>query len=206
MNNIIGSQNIDVKFEHIKTFTLLHGELPAHFIGEFNNYLDVNGKIDLNDDIPKGLMNLLKGTGRSFVSLYAEQLPLSMEGNSFENVPVECVGMGVVEKSEKMYTHPIDYDTDFTTKSISFTSILNLSVPKQINSDVKNNQGYLYFNWGTNTQADQISLRPKQEKFIQPVVGRFVTFPSWLKHTTIPFDGEGTLKMLVANFKIKFTV
>ena len=88
----------------------------------------------------------------------------------------------------------------------SFTSLLYLNVPKQISTKTKSNNGYTYFNWGSNTQVDQISLRPRQEKITVPAVGRFILFPSWLKHMTIPFDGEGVLKTLVANFKVRFTI
>ena len=120
----MSSETIDVKFEHIKTFSFLHGELPIHLVDEVNNYVDEKGEINLDDDTPKGLCNLLKASGQSFVGLYSEQLPLSMDGNSFENVPVECENMRIIEKTERTYTHLLDYDTDYTTKSISFTIII----------------------------------------------------------------------------------
>ena len=202
----MSSETIDVKFEHIKTFSFLHGELPIHLVDEVNNYVDEKGEINLNDDTPKGLCNLLKASGQSFVGLYSEQLPLSMDGNSFENVPVECENMRIIEKTERTYTHLLDYDTDYTTKSISFTSLLYLKVPEQINVNNKHSGGCTYFNWGTNTQADHFSLKPKQDKFTVPQVGRFILFPSWLKHSMIPFSGDGALRVLLANFKVRFTL
>ena len=139
----MSSETIDVKFEHIKTFSFLHGELPIHLVDEVNNYVDEKGEINLDDDSPK---------------------------------------------------------------SISFTSLLYLKVPEQINVNNKHSGGCTYFNWGTNTQADHFSLKPKQDKFTVPQVGRFILFPSWLKHSMIPFSGDGVLRVLLANFKVRFTL
>ena len=46
----MSSETIDVKFEHIKTFSFLHGELPIHLVDEVNNYIDEKGEINLNDE------------------------------------------------------------------------------------------------------------------------------------------------------------
>tara|TARA_Y100000817_G_scaffold287687_1_gene256402 strand:- start:376 stop:984 length:609 start_codon:yes stop_codon:yes gene_type:complete len=202
----MSNETIDLRVEHIKTFSLLHGELPMHLAQEMNEYVDANEKIDINDDTPKGLCKLLESSGQTFLGFYSEQLPLSAEGNSFENVPIDCDNMRVVQKTENTYTHLLDNDTDYTAKTISFTTALFLKVPEQVNADNHSIGGYTYLNWGINTRADHLSLKPKQDKFIIPKIGQFILFPSWLKYSFIPFTGEGTLRVLLAKFNVRFSV
>ena len=33
---------IDLKFEHIKQFSFIHGQLPLNFVDEANQYFDIN--------------------------------------------------------------------------------------------------------------------------------------------------------------------
>ena len=197
--------NIDLRFEHIKTFSFLHGQLPTNMVDEFNGYSNGNSTINLEDDIPKGLCNLFKSSGRSFVSMYSEQLPLG-GGSSFENVDIKCKSMKVVDKSKNSYCLPMDCDTDYTTRSISFSTMLFFKVPEQVNDDTQHHMGHAHFSWGVNTAPDHLSLRPKQDKFIVPKVGRFVVFPSWLKHSVLPFEGDGVMRVLLANFNMGFSV
>ena len=56
----MSSETIDVKFEHIKTFSFLHGELPIHLVDEVNNYVDEKAEINLDDDTPKDCVIYLK--------------------------------------------------------------------------------------------------------------------------------------------------
>ena len=55
----MSDKTIEIKVEHINTFSLLHGELPIHFVDEINKYIDNNNEINLKDDVPAGLCNLL---------------------------------------------------------------------------------------------------------------------------------------------------
>ena len=44
---------INIKFEHIKQFSFMYGELPINFVDEANQYFDVNKKVQKDDDVPK---------------------------------------------------------------------------------------------------------------------------------------------------------
>ena len=43
--------------------------------------------------------------------------------------------------------------------------------------------GCTYFCWGTNTGADHLVLKPKTDRYVVPEEGKFLIFPSWLKHS-----------------------
>ena len=94
---------------------------------------------------------------------------------------------------------------DFNNDSLIATALF-LKVPEQVNADNHSIGGYTYLNWGINTRADHLSLKPKQDKFIIPKIGQFILFPSWLKYSFIPFTGEGTLRVLLAKFNVRFSV
>ena len=64
--------------------------------------------------------------------------------------------------------------------------------------------GCTYFTWGINTGADYLTLKPKQDRYVVPKVGKFLIFPSWLKHSVAPFYGPGERRTLSANFRVPF--
>ena len=45
--------------------------------------------------------------------------------------------------------------------------------------------------------ADVLMTKPKQDKLVTPVVGRFVVFPSWITWQPIPFSGDESLRILL---------
>ena len=49
-----------------------------------------------------------------------------------------------------------------------------------------------------------IKSKPKTEQFVIPEEGKFLIFPSWLKHSVGPFYGEGERRTLSANFRVPF--
>ena len=96
---------------------------------------------------------------------------------------------------------------------MAFSIILYCKVPPQISYEGRGNKvhsnggatdGCTYFTWGTNTGADHLVLKPKTEQFVIPEEGKFLIFPSWLKHSVGPFYGEGERRTLSANFRVPF--
>ena len=47
-----------------------------------------------------------------------------------------------------------------------------------------------------------MQLRPVTESYEQPVAGRLIIFPNWLKHQVFPFFGEGERRSLAVNWNI----
>ena len=172
-------------------------------------------KMNLEHDTPKGLANLLASCGRSFLQSYSSQLQLSTEdgSNTFANANIDCFSMWTVHSYEGDYNPLHDHDVGYDQKTMSFTAILYCKVPPQIASLGDSTQmhsnggatdGCTQFVWGTNTASEYLSLKPRQERFIVPKVGKFTIFPCWLKHSVAPFYGEGERRTLSANFRVPF--
>ena len=94
---------IDLKFEHIKQFSFIHGQLPLNFVDEANQYFDVNKIVQKDDDVPKALTNIFKNATQTYLSLYSDQIPLSLEGDRLINIPVDCSELKLMELNEKTY-------------------------------------------------------------------------------------------------------
>ena len=198
---------IDLKFEHIKQFSFIHGQLPLNFVDEANQYFDVNKKVQKDDDVPKALTNILKNATQTYLSLYSDQIPLSLKNDQIVSIPVDSSEMKIMEINEKTYTHPINGDTDFSKRQILISSLLFLKVPSDFDEKKINDlDGKIYFNWGANSMADVLMTKPKQDKLMTPVVGRFVIFPSWIPWQPLPFDGDETLRILSSKFTVSYTM
>jgi len=52
------------------------------------------------------------------------------------------------------------------------------------------------------TRKDVLQLRPVTESYEQPIAGRLLIFPNWLKHQVFPFFGEGERRSLAVNWNI----
>ena len=78
---------IDLKFEHIKQFSFIHGQLPLNFVDEANQYFDINVIVNKDDDVPKALTNILKNATQTYLSLYSDQIPLSISSGIIPSLP-----------------------------------------------------------------------------------------------------------------------
>ncbi len=198
---------IDIRFEHIKQFSFMYGELPINFVDEANQYFDINVIVNKDDDVPKALTNILKNATQTYLSLYSDQIPLSLKNDQIVSIPVDSSEMKIMEINEKTYTHPINGDTDFSKRQILISSLLFLKVPSDFDEKKINDlDGKIYFNWGANSMADVLMTKPKQDKLMTPVVGRFVIFPSWIPWQPLPFDGDETLRILSSKFTVSYTM
>ena len=59
--------------------------------------------------------------------------------------------------------------------------------------------GFVNFTYGLNQTADPERLRPSQSRYIMPVPGKLLLFPSWMQHTVYPFFGEGERRTVAGN-------
>jgi hypothetical protein len=59
--------------------------------------------------------------------------------------------------------------------------------------------GFINFTYGLNQTADPERLRPSQSRYIMPVPGKLLLFPSWMQHTVYPFSGEGERRTVAGN-------
>ncbi len=91
--------------------------------------------------------------------------------------------------------------------------ILYLKVPEAIEKKVSGDQvnlnnnsggvdGFTYFSWGNNGRADTKILRPATDEYVKPEVGAMYIFPNWLRHSVMPFFGEGERRTFSANINV----
>ena len=122
--------------------------------------------------------------------------------------------MWTVHSYEGDYNPLHDHDVSYDQKCMAFSTILYCLVPPQIaklgdstklHSNGGATDGCTYFNWGTNTGADHLVLKPKTDRYVVPEEGKFLIFPSWLNHSVAPFYGKGERRTLSANFRVPFS-
>ena len=173
-------------------------------------------KMNLEDEVPRSLSNLFLTVGRSYLQKYSDIIQLSQEEGtqSFLNAPIQCENMWTVNSYDGDYNPFHDHETGYNERKMSIVIILYLKVPSQIEESSHSDKS-LYFNsgtidgcthliWGVNTAAQYLELRPRQDRFVKPEVGKFIMFPCWLKHQVMPFYGDGERRTLSANFTVPY--
>ena len=170
--------------------------------------------LDRTNPTVQGLINLLGSAGRAFLKSYAGQIPMAGGASAFDKAPIDCFSMWTVHSYEGDYNPLHDHDVSYDQKCMAFSIILYCLVPPQIaklgdstklHSNGGATDGCTYFNWGTNTGADHLVLKPKTDRYVVPEEGRFLIFPSWLNHSVAPFYGKGERRTLSANFRVPFS-
>ena len=169
--------------------------------------------LDRTNSTVKGLVNLFGSAGRGFLRTYSDQVQLEGGAKSFDKAPIDCFSMWTVHSYEGDYNPLHDHDVSYGERCMAFSVILYCKVPPQIvelgkSTNLYHNggatDGCTYFTWGANTFADHLQLKPKQDRYVVPEEGKFLIFPSWLKHSVAPFYGEGERRTLSANFRLPF--
>ena len=170
--------------------------------------------LDRSHPTVQGLMNLLGSAGRAFLKSYSAQIPMAGGASAFDKAPIDCFSMWTVHSYEGDYNPLHDHDVSYDQKCMAFSIILYCLVPPQIaklgdstklHSNGGATDGCTYFNWGTNTGADHLVLKPKTDRYVVPEEGKFLIFPSWLNHSVAPFYGKGERRTLSANFRVPFS-
>ena len=169
--------------------------------------------LDRTNPTVQGLVNLFGSAGRGFLKTYSDQIQLKGGADAFDKAPIDCFSMWTVHSYEGDYNPLHDHDVSYDEKCMAFSVILYCKVPPQIvelgkSTNLYSNggatDGCTYFTWGANTFADHLQLKPKQDRYVVPEEGKFLIFPSWLKHSVAPFYGEGERRTLSANFRLSF--
>jgi len=170
--------------------------------------------LDRTNPTVQGLINLLGSAGRAFLKSYSGQIPMDGGASAFDKAPIDCFSMWTVHSYEGDYNPLHDHDVSYDQKCMAFSIILYCLVPPQIaklgdstklHSNGGATDGCTYFNWGTNTGADHLVLKPKTDRYVVPEEGKFLIFPSWLNHSVAPFYGKGERRTLSANFRVPFS-
>ena len=170
--------------------------------------------LDRSNPTVQGLINLLGSAGRAFLKSYSGQIPMAGGASAFDKAPIDCFSMWTVHSYEGDYNPLHDHDVSYDQKCMAFSIILYCLVPPQIaklgdstklHSNGGATDGCTYFNWGTNTGADHLVLKPKTDRYVVPEEGKFLIFPSWLNHSVAPFYGKGERRTLSANFRVPFS-
>ena len=170
--------------------------------------------LDRTNPTVQGLINLLGSAGRAFLKSYAGQIPMAGGASAFDKAPIDCFSMWTVHSYEGDYNPLHDHDVSYDQKCMAFSIILYCLVPPQIaklgdstklHSNGGATDGCTYFNWGTNTGADHLVLKPKTDRYVVPEEGKFLIFPSWLNHSVAPFYGKGERRTLSENFRDPFS-
>ena len=204
-------------------------ELNSHIDEHRENMADYSGNLvaqikqteksqqlslDRTNPTVQGLINLLGSAGRAFLKSYAGQIPMAGGASAFDKAPIDCFSMWTVHSYEGDYNPLHDHDVSYDQKCMAFSIILYCLVPPQIaklgdstklHSNGGATDGCTYFNWGTNTGADHLVLKPKTDRYVVPEEGKFLIFPSWLNHSVAPFYGKGERRTLSANFRVPFS-
>ena len=196
-----------------------HREKMADYSGNLVGQIKQTEKsqqlsLDRTNPTVQGLINLLGSAGRAFLKSYAGQIPMAGGASAFDKAPIDCFSMWTVHSYEGDYNPLHDHDVSYDQKCMAFSIILYCMVPPQIEKLGENTQlhdnggatdGCTYFNWGTNTGADHLVLKPKTDRYVVPEEGKFLIFPSWLNHSVAPFYGKGERRTLSANFRVPFS-
>ena len=196
-----------------------HREKMADYSGNLVGQIKQTEKsqqlsLDRSNPTVQGLINLLGSAGRAFLKSYAGQIPMAGGASAFDKAPIDCFSMWTVHSYEGDYNPLHDHDVSYDQKCMAFSIILYCLVPPQIaklgdstklHSNGGATDGCTYFNWGTNTGADHLVLKPKTDRYVVPEEGKFLIFPSWLNHSVAPFYGKGERRTLSANFRVPFS-
>ena len=201
-------------------------EFPINIIDEFNSHID-DVIIPANVTAAHGLVGQIsrdersaqltidhndKGVGKQFSDV------LLKLGETYMEKVTGIKSKTAMETMWSVHSYEGDYNPihDHGTRTpMGLSCILYLKVPPQIEKlgnpseefDGLNNSsgavdGFTYLSWGVNGMRDINMLRPITEEYIKPVTGTMLMFPSWLRHSVMPFFGEGERRTFSANMSV----
>ena len=220
------NDKMQMEIEPVPSHWIAQGKFDNQIVDLINDYIDETA--DDGYSYADRLVGQLKNDERS------SQVSFDLESEQGKEIEVILNGIGsaYLQQAYKRksiaqvvdiwtnhayagdYNPLHDHDVSYAQKSMSFSIILYCKVPPQIaniNQDIGlhsnggSTDGCTQFVWGTNTAADFLTLRPREDTWIVPKEGKFIIFPCWLKHQVSPFYGEGERRTLSANFRVPFT-
>ena len=184
-----------------------------HLVGQIKqNERSAQLDLDMKAPVIKSLIDILQVAGKRLIHSYSDTIPI--KENDLVQSSLDCFSIWTVHSYAGDYNPLHDHDVSYDKKVMSLSCILYCKVPPQIEESDNSNSsfyensgisdGYTQFVWGANTSADYLTLRPRQDKFIKPEEGKFLIFPCLLKHSVMPFYGNGERRTLSANFKTEY--
>ena len=221
--NFIETANWSVREEPaVKIFSL---DLPQEIVDEVNEYID-NDTIPNNVNYAANLAGQLKQNEKSAqldfdcsdgVGLQLKNL-LDTMATAYLQKAYSRISKAMGSDLWTNHAYAGDYNPlhDHGVKTeAGLSGILWLKVPSCIKGVTEDDiakqgltnasglcDGWTQLVWGTTTRKDVMQLRPVTESYEQPVAGRLIIFPNWLKHQVFPFFGEGERRSLAVNWNI----
>ena len=206
----------------VKIFSV---DLPQSILDEVNEYIDnttipdnVNyaanlaGQLKQNEKSAQLNFNCDEGVGLKLKSL------LDTMGTAYLQKAYSRISKAIVHDSWTNHSYAGDYNPihDHGVKTeAGLSGILWLKVPSCIKGVTEDKiakqgltnasglcDGWTQLVWGTTTRKDVQQLRPVTESYEQPIPGRLIIFPNWLKHQVFPFFGEGERRSLAINWNV----
>ena len=207
----------------IKALAIGKIEFPHEICVEINEYID-DVIIPKNDSFADGLVGQLKNDQKS------AQLDFPFEGEIgaqlktvFAQVGTSYLKQGWDRDSKAdcfqcwtNHAYAGDYNPyhDHGTQTIAgLSGFLWLKVPECISKlDVNpmpmsnasgSIDGFTHLIWGSHSRRDILQLKCQTEDYVKPEVGTMLIFPCWLKHSVMPFFGEGERRSMAMNWNVK---
>ena len=221
--NFIQNANWSVREEPaVKIFSV---DLSSAILDEVNEYIDnetipnnVNyaanlaGQLNQNEKSAQLNFDCSNGVGLQLKSL------LDTMGTAYLQKAYSRISKAVISDLWTNHAYAGDYNPfhDHGVKTeAGLSGILWLKIPKGIKGVIGDDidkqgltnasglcDGWTHLVWGTTTRKDMLQLKPCTESYEQPVAGRLIIFPNWLKHQVFPFFGEGERRSLAVNWNI----
>ena len=226
--NAVGEQGQGGVKASMKTKMALHMlrvELPLEVVDEINSHIDettipnaedaslglvgqisqndksAQFKFDLNDEVGQLVKTQLDKAGKSYVN---NGFGRDVTADAFEAWTVHSYAGDF----NPLHSHGV-------RTSAGLSCILYLKVPEQIenitdpseeglslNQSSGTIDGFTYFTWGDGDNQDVNRFKPVTEEYVKPEVGTMLIFPNWLRHSVMPFYGEGERRTFSANMNI----
>ena len=220
--------NVDYKLISPPALNILGATLPKYFVDSMNEYIDKD-VIPHNESYAHGLVGQINQNKKSAQLSY--RLMETQEGRDLKTIldsscKLYLQQIGFSDKIADVFqcwtvhSYSGDYNPmhDHGVKTLAGLSmILYLKVPECIqklenpidkggnvylNNSSGEVDGFTYFSWANVGTKMYNMLFPSGEMYIKPEVGRLIIFPNWLKHSVMPFFGDGERRTLSANANI----
>ena len=217
---------IDTRVRNLSAVNLLEVKIPLDYVEKINNHID-NVIIPQNEDYSGSLVGQINRDKKSAQLGF----PLDTEfGKEFKKLLDVC-GTTFLQNAYKresaadafqcwtVHSFAGDYNVFHSHSTMTMpglSCILFLKIPDGVLTDTQithdrfklqdatgHCDGWTQFIWGSNTKEDIFCLKPQQQEFCIPSVGKMVMFPKWLHHQVYPFFSDGERRTLSANFNIR---
>ena len=206
----------------IKALSIGKIEFPQEICEEINDHID-NVIIPKNKSFADGLVGQLKNDKKSAQLDFPFDDEVGAQIKTvFDQVGTTYLKQGYDRDSKadcfqcwSNHAYAGDYNPyhDHGTKTMAgLSGFLWLKVPECISkladgpgpmSNASGSiDGFTHLVWGTSSRKDIFQLKAQTEEYVKPEVGIMLVFPCWLKHSVMPFFGEGERRSIAMNWNV----